>query len=137
MVEGYDCECIAGAYFEERVTSQEFFTAEEIMSKALPSCVNTPKYAYETYLSCLSWATPMHKDTDEFCSCYGNAMARNFQNNPMMSAREKEGIMALAMGECKVLDPVVKVQEHEKIKGDLQKKGKLESLFPGLFDEGK
>ncbi|MGB1076740.1 MAG: hypothetical protein ACPG05_00395 [Bdellovibrionales bacterium] len=130
----YDCECIAGRLYDVRLESQEFFSRGDIVREALPDCKNTPKMANAHYEQCLTWSAAMRKNAKEFCECYGNSMARDFDRVGFVSAKHREGMMTYSMQECNKLHPSERQSAGKSKKQELQEKGLFDRLFPSFDD---
>ncbi len=123
----YDCKCIASEMYKVRIETGYFFDRASILEDSLLGCKDTPKMAGTHYNQCLSWSAAMRKNAVEFCECYGNIMAKNFDNGNLTNARAEEGIMSIAMTECNAAHP--KDNKVAINKSEEKKESKFSSLF--------
>ncbi len=104
----FDCACLAGAFRLKR-DEEKLIPQNKIMHGLLNSdesnCVDTAKIAGGSYLECKEMASfirPRGEDTDEYCKCVGNTVAKNFSLKPHLRLNYIGKIKVAAMRSCNI-----------------------------------
>ncbi len=79
----YDCNCLAGRFFEERVLYPEQ-SGDLLVGKIQNECVSDAGVAGYSYEQCVgSMNYIISRETlGDYCTCYANKMADLYTNNP-------------------------------------------------------
>lgn len=107
----FNCECIAGAFLQQReklgplVTQDEIFSTITNSAQVSPSCANTEFIAGRAYQSCINFRTgysrtELSEDNGDYCSCVANKMANDFGTAPRLSSQYVETLRFNAMEAC-------------------------------------
>lgn len=142
----FSCECIAGAFLQEREKLGPLALQEDIYEDIIngnstsASCANIEQIAGETYASCISFSqnysdTEIDDKNNEVCACTANKMARDFYKLPRLNMGYIENLRMIAMKDCR--DPVkrrqieeasAKAKQQEKIQSGAAAKNALPPL---------
>ncbi len=108
----FDCECVAGAFLQEREEVGSIVPQSEIIRRiyreGLGSCANTIEMAGEMYQSCQGYASTFREyapDNEEFCTCVANTFAESFTRNPFLRTKYIESLRTRALVDCENRDP--------------------------------
>jgi hypothetical protein len=107
----FDCQCVAGAFLQQREKVGGVVPQEEILSNITRTnkaqCANTIEIAGEAYEDCqryVSMFREYEKDNEEYCSCVGNTVAKRFSKAPYLRTTYIRKIRTDAIVECKNRD---------------------------------
>ncbi len=85
----FDCECLAGAFLQQREKLGPTTPQQDIMYRLTKSgnatCANSAAIAGEGYKNCLEYtatARELASDNEELCTCVGNKTAKDFAKRP-------------------------------------------------------
>lgn len=102
-----DCECIAGAFLNEREKLGPMVPQSNILrdvyEKHGRKCANTAEIAGNAYQRCEVYARhfrPQFKDGDDFCQCVSKSVVRGFQSNPVIRPRYLQSLYARGYVDC-------------------------------------
>jgi len=127
----YDCECVAGKFFDVRVESGDALAYNDIFLDTLPLCKSSATLANYYYQHCISWSASSRPDADEFCECYGNAIGRSFEYKTFSTGKQTEAVMKYALKECNFRTPLEKEKNRQKT---IEKE---KSLYERLFSSSR
>jgi hypothetical protein len=106
----HECRCFAMKYLDTRVTMGPKATLLDIRRQAEKGCTNVPAIAGTYYGKCLSSNQTQIDNVDEFCTCFANAMARNFSKNPGSSIDHFVGLQNLSNQQCGYVELLLQKQ---------------------------
>lgn len=103
----FNCECIAGAFLQEREKNGPMKLQHEILDQLMKSpratCANTEEIAGRTYKTCMELAgmsRELAPDNPEYCTCAANKAALDFKKSPRLNSRHIRSIESKAMTFC-------------------------------------
>jgi len=99
----YQCQCWAKRYLDEAINIGPGYTRDNVMRVINNDCLDVPRMAGISFNQCInqSLVKPDGKSMEEYCTCYGNAYARNISEGTMsMSSRKISGARSLAIEAC-------------------------------------
>lgn len=103
----FDCNCIAGAYRQEREKvgpyKPQSHILNELFDKNERGCANAEQIAGDTYAYCTNYAKSFRyreKNNEKYCQCVANKMARSFQKKPKLSMSYISRLRVNALSAC-------------------------------------
>lgn len=103
----FNCECIAGAFLQQREKLGPLALQQEILDRLMKSrnatCANTEEIAGKTYQSCMDYAAMSRElatDNEEYCTCAANKAALDFTKSPRLNSRHIRNVKSKAMAFC-------------------------------------
>ena len=107
QAEYYDCQCIAGAFLNEREKIGPLKPQDQIVYELFrggpKDCANKTEIAGSSYTDCMAYAEAFRefeKDNEEYCSCVGKTVARDFSKNPYLRTTYIEDLRVDALVDC-------------------------------------
>lgn len=103
----FNCECVAGAFLQARekqgsIVPQDYIINEITRGKNA-KCANTVEIAGDAYSMCLDFTRTFreyNKDNEEYCSCVGNTVAKNFSKAPYLRTKYIQKLRTNALMVC-------------------------------------
>lgn len=103
----FNCECIAGAFRVKRDTDEQLRPQSTILTELFDGeaskCVDKPKIAGMSYNFCADYAKISRSyatKNEEFCSCVGNTVANQFEQNPLLRTHHVQRLRTNALTAC-------------------------------------
>ncbi len=132
----YDCRCVAGEIFNTRIDSGDFMGgSQKLFVASLETCKSPEKLANYYYQHCISWNASTRRDADEYCTCYGNSIGRNFARATFTSGHHTQQVVKNAMKECGFRKPYEEEKQRAKVLEEFNLRGILNNLFPSWGDD--
>lgn len=134
----FDCDCVTLNYLQGLMTSKAMQQQPDqytLKDAAKKSCATTPPIAGRGYANCMTWAPKVRQDYEEFCTCYGNAYAKEFARNPATTIRGNEQVMAAALQSCNAGAPVMQRMNRNARLNEMKEQGIYEQMFPNARTE--
>jgi len=104
-----NCECLAGAFLIRREKEGPMTPQSDIYEDIVKNrvkgvnCANTEAVAGEAYQTCMNYSAihrELKRDNEEYCTCVGNKVARDFSKRPVMQGGYLSNLDFNAMTFC-------------------------------------
>lgn len=105
----YDCECIAGAFLQQREKLGPMEPQQNILGTLFrgggTECVNTPDIAGRNYRDCMEYTKYFRTEksdalNESYCQCVANTVAQKFSRAPDLSMKYISAIRTDALVSC-------------------------------------